>query len=264
MNLHYYNRYTKFLRNIQKRGSPIGPLHNHHIIPRSMGGSNDKDNLIELSIREHFISHWMLAKTYESGKMWLAFRIMCSRFKDCSKITSKMYAISEIKRIENVIGLLDNKVWINGQWISSDEYQSNKEKYKHFNTGTITVRDKNTGKTSKQLINFDKSKYESIKTGMVNAYDRLTGKFLEITKEEFKNGRDRYNSANLGFVDCIEILTGNCIRVTKEEFKIHKNVKYKRKDSGLNLECPHCNKVGGASMRRWHFNNCKQKKEKRG
>lgn len=27
------------------------------------------------------------------------------------------------------------------------------------------------------------------------------------------------------------------------------------------LQCPHCNKIGGSVMRRWHFNNCSLKKE---
>jgi hypothetical protein len=31
----------------------------HHIIPRSMGGSNKKENLAHLTAREHFICHWL-------------------------------------------------------------------------------------------------------------------------------------------------------------------------------------------------------------
>lgn len=33
----------------------------HHIIPRCMGGSNNKDNLIDLYAKEHFIAHKLLA-----------------------------------------------------------------------------------------------------------------------------------------------------------------------------------------------------------
>ena len=32
----------------------------HHIIPRCVGGSNDGNNLVELSFREHYIAHMML------------------------------------------------------------------------------------------------------------------------------------------------------------------------------------------------------------
>jgi rubrerythrin len=34
----------------------------HHIIPRSLGGSDDKSNLVYLTCREHFLCHWMLVK----------------------------------------------------------------------------------------------------------------------------------------------------------------------------------------------------------
>jgi len=34
----------------------------HHIIPKSMGGSNDKTNLVKLTAREHYIAHLLLTK----------------------------------------------------------------------------------------------------------------------------------------------------------------------------------------------------------
>ena len=34
----------------------------HHIVPRSCGGSNDKQNLVYLTCREHFIAHLLLVK----------------------------------------------------------------------------------------------------------------------------------------------------------------------------------------------------------
>lgn len=34
----------------------------HHIIPKSLGGSNEKSNLVKLTAREHFICHLLLVK----------------------------------------------------------------------------------------------------------------------------------------------------------------------------------------------------------
>lgn len=34
----------------------------HHIVPKCMGGTNDKENLIDLFAREHFIAHKLLAE----------------------------------------------------------------------------------------------------------------------------------------------------------------------------------------------------------
>jgi hypothetical protein len=36
----------------------------HHIVPRCMGGSDEKDNLTALTFREHYIAHWLLSKMY--------------------------------------------------------------------------------------------------------------------------------------------------------------------------------------------------------
>lgn len=39
----------------------------HHIKPRSFGGTDDKENLVKLTAREHFICHWLLVKMYDKG-----------------------------------------------------------------------------------------------------------------------------------------------------------------------------------------------------
>ena len=36
----------------------------HHIIPKCLGGNNDKDNLVELTAREHFLCHMLLCEIY--------------------------------------------------------------------------------------------------------------------------------------------------------------------------------------------------------
>ena len=51
----------------------------HHIKPRSLGGSDDIDNLVALTAREHFICHWLLTKMTtgeDRYKMLNALRMM--------------------------------------------------------------------------------------------------------------------------------------------------------------------------------------------
>jgi len=69
----------------------------HHIIPKSCGGSNDKDNLIALTAREHYIIHMLLPfcvlKKYKF-KMIKGFMYMNVKPKTTKrfyKINSKMY-----------------------------------------------------------------------------------------------------------------------------------------------------------------------------
>lgn len=54
----------------------------HHIVPRSLGGSNNADNLVSLTPREHFICHLLLPKmlTGENKyKMLYAYIMMSGR-----------------------------------------------------------------------------------------------------------------------------------------------------------------------------------------
>lgn len=48
----------------------------HHIIPKSIGGTNDKSNLIFLTAREHYICHMLLTKMTENNNR----RKMCYAF----------------------------------------------------------------------------------------------------------------------------------------------------------------------------------------
>ena len=45
---------------------------NHHIIPKSEGGSNSFDNIVRLTIKEHIFAHHLLARIYNDYSMWRA------------------------------------------------------------------------------------------------------------------------------------------------------------------------------------------------
>ena len=53
-----YNQIIEYRKNIL----PVGYAEKHHIIPKCMGGSNSKDNLVYLTAREHYICHKLLTK----------------------------------------------------------------------------------------------------------------------------------------------------------------------------------------------------------
>jgi hypothetical protein len=54
----------------------------HHIIPKSLGGSDENSNMVLLTAREHFICHWLLYKMYtgaDKNKMAHAWFRMCAK-----------------------------------------------------------------------------------------------------------------------------------------------------------------------------------------
>ena len=59
------NKYTKWYNSIienAKSREISGYTEQHHILPRSFGGSNDPSNLVLLTAREHFVCHLLLTK----------------------------------------------------------------------------------------------------------------------------------------------------------------------------------------------------------
>ena len=64
--------------------------HIHHILPKSMGGSDNNENLIKLTIREHYVAHLILWKGV-GNKMSLAFKRMIFSKLYNFAITSRQY-----------------------------------------------------------------------------------------------------------------------------------------------------------------------------
>jgi hypothetical protein len=52
---------------------------NHHILAKCVGGSDEPENLVLLTAREHFLCHWILARIYPKNyKLANAFWMMNS------------------------------------------------------------------------------------------------------------------------------------------------------------------------------------------
>ena len=66
---------------------------NHHIIPKCLGGSNKKENLVRLTAREHYIAHLLLAKIHNTFGLYSAvIYIQSGRFENRKfKFNSRLY-----------------------------------------------------------------------------------------------------------------------------------------------------------------------------
>ena len=103
---HHYNRYQRFMDTL-KGQSVDGYCEVHHIVPRSLGGSDDADNLIRLTARQHFVAHWMLARAL-GGSASRAF-FMMSNFGKYGKVNSTTYDIARQEYAEQVSQQLKGK-----------------------------------------------------------------------------------------------------------------------------------------------------------
>ena len=100
--MYLLNKYTRWynliITNAKNRVNLDGYRERHHIIPKSLGGSNDSTNIVVLTAREHFICHLLLVKMTEGDnkrKMVNAAWGMATRrnqFQDGrTRVNSKTY-----------------------------------------------------------------------------------------------------------------------------------------------------------------------------
>jgi hypothetical protein len=58
--MNYKKVYNQLINKARSRTFIEGYTELHHIVPRSEGGSDDEDNLVELTPKEHFVAHKLL------------------------------------------------------------------------------------------------------------------------------------------------------------------------------------------------------------
>lgn len=94
LNNKYYCWYLSIVKKAQlenrsKTGN--GQYDSHHIIPKSMGGSNKKENLVLLTPKEHFLCHLLLFKCTE-GKYKLSMACAWHRMATVKRYCSRKYS----------------------------------------------------------------------------------------------------------------------------------------------------------------------------
>ena len=133
------NKYSKLYYSITsnaKQRITTGYTELHHIIPQSIGGNNDKENLVELTAREHFICHWLLIKMTEGedrSKMLYALNGMKAenRYQERyhTKITARVYEKYRIEHAENHSKRMKGRpAWNKGRMLKGAELEEHRER----------------------------------------------------------------------------------------------------------------------------------------
>ncbi len=72
--MNYQKHYDLLIERAKNRKKLEGYIEKHHVLPRCLGGSDKKSNLVELTPEEHYVAHQMLVKIHpdHSGLVWAA------------------------------------------------------------------------------------------------------------------------------------------------------------------------------------------------
>lgn len=247
------NKYEKWYKDITKRGQTRlleTYTEIHHITPRSLGGSDSKENITKLTAREHFICHWLLIKIYKTGeehwKMLNALRIMRAENKNQNryktKITSRVYQQlkEEYSKLqsERVKG---EKNPMYGKIPSEKIRQQSRQR----------VLDDNPAKRPGAGQKISESK-KGVKRGEFNTeWRKNLSKNHKSKKADFDGSLSEETRLKIS-----ESMKG---RKQTDEEKLARSIANRGKKREKKL-CPHCGEhVAVNTYPRWHGGNCNKK-----
>ena len=269
--MYLQNKYTKCYYNIIDRAksrdlSKETYTEKHHIIPKSLGGLNNKDNLVKLTAKEHRLAHILLPRMtidpLHTKSMWYALWMML-RTKNTNqqrKISKgSAFEVAKIKVAENSSQLHKGKTVSKetreklskscqgrpspnkGRAMSENQKQKLSIAHKGKIIAPETVSKILDSRRHYRHSEETKRKIGQSQIGKVVVVSDETKKRLSIAAKGRSNtwlkGKPAHNRG---------------IPHTEETVKKLKVPKCK-------YHCSHCNKtVGGkANYNRWHGDNCK-------
>jgi len=221
----YKKRYQAFIDHIRK----LEPrelseyTETHHIQPKCLKGTDDPGNLIKLTLREHFLAHWLLWKIYPS------FLPISSAFLQMNNKNPKL----EFKGFQ---GRITSRTY---QKLKTDVY----DQLKAHTTNKVRVHDENGNiitLTKEEYANQTKYKFHT--TGKTYVFDTHSNTWVYITSKEYQENKDRYKSRlsfedfphgnkdiNLCRYQFLDLETNDILKITKSEARTkNKEYGYKR------------------------------------
>lgn len=243
----YSHAYFKIIDRAKSR-SIIGYKETHHIVPRSLGGDNSSDNLVDLTAKEHYIVHLLLPYMVTEGihkkKMWGAVRCMSKLVSSNHKRYTGSARFYE-KAKENT----DFGAGGRGRKHSQEEKQKRANSLKGHEVSTETrnkIGDANRGRKLPPVSVETRLKISEAGKGRVLS-DESKKKLSESSKRRGHNGFKGKGSRGPKPIETLE--------------KFQETISNRTPDWSMKprarVACPHCGKQGDiAGMKRYHFDNC--------
>jgi hypothetical protein len=246
------NKYTRWYNQIVERARcriTEEYTESHHIIPESLGGTDDIHNLVELTAREHFICHWLLTKMTtgkDYHKMLNALRMMRAekygqkRYE--TKITARVYESikTEYARLQSECLRGEN----NPMWGRTHTEEARK-----------AISEKNTGKklTEEQI-----AKQVAAQTGRKRA---PFSKEWRARMAEKKKGENNPRHGVEVTEETRAKMRDKALGRKQSAETIAKKIAATQGKKREKLLCRHCQKmIAVNTYPRWHGDNCKHNK----
>lgn len=225
--LKIYNNIISKAQNEKRKKNVEKYYESHHIIPKCLGGTGsvkqwkNHPNIVLLTSREHFICHWLLHLIYpDNKKLAMSFWTMCVLKNNKQSRYIPSSKVYEYAKLQ----MIETKKGKDGYWKGKKLYDSTKLKISKSKIGVP--------------IHTEETKRKNALRHKGNTY-RLGKEHSDGSKALMsESGKKNY--------------------LDNPERKIIHSKKMKNRKQNK-VKCPYCDKEGGNTMGRWHFENCKYK-----
>ena len=201
---------------------------NHHIIPSSLGGSDDASNIVRLTPKEHYVVHHLLWRHHRCSKTAHAFfnMLRCSGTQKRT-FTARQHSVAIEAHVEAM------KETMKGE---GNHFYGRK----HTEETKERIRQKQLGKKHTKEC---REKMSKARKGVPKS-------------EEHKRKIGRK-----GFTMLKNFDTGEVIRISKEEADNYDRSIWKSPASiQKKIACKYCGRISTVgNINRWHNDNCKSK-----
>jgi hypothetical protein len=211
----------------------LGYKERHHVIPRCMGGTDDKDNLVDLTAREHFIVHKLLVEIYpDNMKLFHAYWMMCN-MKSNNQNRNYNIGNREYERLRIKFSETNSKI-MKGHVVSEKTRQ-------------LISKSQTGEKNSMYNKNHTPESIQKIREAKIGEKNSFYGK--THTPETIQKLRE----INLGKI-VSEKTRQKISEANKGKISPMKGIVKSK------IACPHCSKqCDPGNAAKYHFNNCKFK-----
>ena len=198
-------------------------IERHHIIPKSMGGSNKKENIVSFTPKEHFVAHHLLWKIYRTRGMHYAFWCMVTKF---------------------------SKGGVRDYNVSSTVYNLSKAEQRNAMTGSSNPNAGGRSEESRRKSSVSLKGKSSWCKGLTQIHSEQGLKNISKSRTGCKDSEEtklKKSVSHTGVPKGPSPLKGKPTKPFDEKYIVL---------------CPHCNKQGVVwHMKRYHYENCKSKEK---
>lgn len=258
--------YYKIINNAKHRVT-TGYTEKHHIIPRSLTGTDDDSNIVKLTAREHFVCHLLLTKMV-TGHYQDLMKFAVGKFIQTAPGQQRAFTSWEYKKIRETISeARTGKKHSDETRKKISDARKGTSPWNKGITGIVHSEESNKkrsytlkGKTLEDKVGLERS--VEVKRNISNSKKgKPSGMLGKLHPRKGTSGLWKMSDA--GKQNVSNAKKGIQFSETHLE-----NIKLANIQNGLNrrgkkqkiITCQHCGKTGGsAGIQRYHNNNCKLK-----